>query len=77
MPFWHSELSEAAAPAVDTYTLSALEVDRWWIADTGCRRDLVQKSKAMRFSNHIEAALDGSLDTGGGKVDTVRHLIVQ
>ena len=37
MPFWHSELSEAAAPAVDTCTLSAFDVDRWWIVDTGCR----------------------------------------
>ena len=63
-------LYEAAAPAVETSTLSAFDVDKWWIVDTGCRRDLVQKSTAMMFSRHIDAALNVSLDTGAGKVDS-------
>ena len=74
MPYWHSEIHEAAAPAVETSTLSAFDVDKWWIVDTGCRRDFVQKSKAMLFDRHIEAALNVSLDTGAGKVETDQAL---
>ena len=70
VPQGHSGLYEAAAPAVETLTLSAFDVDKWWIVDTGCRRDLMQKSKAMMFSRHIEAALNVTLDTGAGKVDS-------
>ena len=37
-------------------------------------QDLTQASKATRFSRHIEAALNVSLNTGGGRVDTDQTL---
>ena len=71
MLYWHSE---AVAPAVKTPTLSGCGVDKWWVVDTGCGQDLVQRPKAMKLSQHMEAALSVSLDTGGGKVDTYQTL---
>ena len=71
MPPWHSE---AAAPAVEISTLSAFDVDKWWIVDTGCKRDLVKKSKAMCLPSHIEAALNVSLSTGGGTINSDKQL---
>ena len=67
-------MGEAAAPAVETRTLSAFDVDDMWIVDTGSGRDLVKMSKGSRFSSFIVAALMVSLNTGGGRVDSSEAL---